>query len=89
MIGANRYAFVGLERIGGVAVFDLNDVAAPQMVAYANNREFVAGGVPAPDSGPEIVRFVPADRSPNGEPMLVVANEVSGTVTLWRVGTGE
>ena len=85
LIGANRYAFVGLERIGGVAVFDLNDVAAPQIVAYANNREFVAGGVPAPDSGPEIVRFVPADESPNGEPMVVVANEVSGTVTLWRV----
>lgn len=89
MIGANRYAFVGLERIGGVAVFDLNDVAAPQIVAYANNREFVAGEVPAPDSGPEIVRFVPADKSPNGEPLVVVANEVSGTVTLWRVGTGE
>jgi len=85
LIGANRYAFVGLERIGGVAVFDLDDVTAPQIVAYANNREFVAGGVPAPDSGPEIVRFVPADESPNGEPMVVVANEVSGTVTLWRV----
>ncbi|MBP9034483.1 MAG: choice-of-anchor I family protein [Pseudomonadales bacterium] len=86
MIGANRYAFVGLERIGGVAVFDLNDVAAPEMAAYANNRDFVAGNkMPAPDSGPEIVRFVPADSSPNGEPMVVVANEVSGTVTLWRV----
>ena len=84
-IGANRYAFVGLERIGGVAVFDLGDVTSPQMVAYANNRDFVAGGVPAPDSGPEVVRFVSADASPDGEPMLVVANEVSGTVTLWRI----
>lgn len=85
-IGANRYAFVGLERIGGVAVFDLGKITAPQMVAYANNRDFVAGNkAPAPDSGPEVVRFVSADTSPNGEPMLVVANEVSGTVTLWRI----
>ena len=84
-IGMNRYAFVGLERIGGVAVFDLGKIAAPQMIAYANNRDFVAGGVPAPDSGPEVVRFVSADASPDGEPMLVVANEVSGTVTLWRI----
>jgi len=68
-----------------VAVFDLGDVTSPQMVAYANNRDFVAGGVPAPDSGPEVVRFVSADASPDGEPMLVVANEVSGTVTLWRI----
>ena len=89
-IGANRYAFVGLERIGGVAVFDLNDVASPQIVTYANNRDFVVGNnKPAPDSGPEVVRFVPADSSPNGEPMLVVANEVSGTVTLWRISVGE
>ncbi len=84
-IGGKRYAFVGLERIGGVAVFDLGDVTSPQMVAYANHRDFVLGGVPAPDSGPEVVRFVPADASPDGEPMLVVANEVSGTVTLWRI----
>lgn len=85
-VGANRYAFVGLERIGGLAVFDLSDVSAPAFVTCVNNRDFVAGNrLPAPDSGPEIVRFVPADRSPDGEPMVVVANEVSGTVTLWRV----
>lgn len=43
------------------------------------------GGVPAPDGDPEVVRFVPAEASPDGAPMLVVANEVSGTVTLWRI----
>jgi len=85
-VGARRYAFVGLERIGGLAVFDLSDVASPAFVTHVNNRDFAAGNRrPAPDSGPEIVRFVPADGSPAGEPLVVVANEVSGTVTLWRV----
>jgi hypothetical protein len=36
------YAFIGLERIGGVAVFDVSDPAAPIFVQYVNNRNFAA-----------------------------------------------
>jgi hypothetical protein len=34
------YLFLGLERIGGVMVYDITDPAAPLFVDYANNRRF-------------------------------------------------
>jgi hypothetical protein len=36
-------------------------------------------------SGPEGIVFVPAEESPIGEPLLLVANELSGTTTVWRI----
>jgi hypothetical protein len=83
-IGSRDYAFVGLERIGGVAIYDITDPAAPNFVQYVNNRDFARSPV-GPDSGPEVVHFVPPNESPNGKPMLIVANEVSGTVTLYAL----
>jgi hypothetical protein len=39
----------------------------------------------AGDLGPEAVLFIGADESPSGEALVVVAHEVSGTTTLYRV----
>jgi hypothetical protein len=86
-IGERTYAFVGLERIGGVMVYDVSEPAAPVFVRYLNSRRFGGGSV-GPDSGPEVVRFVAAKDSPTGKPMLVVANEISGTVNLWGLKVG-
>ena len=83
-VAGRHYAFIGLERIGGVMVYDVTDPAAPQFVAYKNTRSF-DGDVVGPDSGPEVVRFIEAEDSPTGAPLLVVANEVTGTVSLWRL----
>lgn len=86
-IGGRVYAFVGLERIGGVMTFDITEPAATFFVDYTNNRAFsgdAAAGT-AGDLGPEGIEFIPADASPNGAPLLVVANEVSGTVTVFGV----
>ena len=96
-----QYAFVGLERIGGVAAFDVTDPAAPSLAAYVNNRDFdydpfapfEEGELdpdalffgPIGDLGPEGLLFIPARRSPIGKALLVVCNEVSGTTTIWRV----
>jgi hypothetical protein len=82
------YAFVGLERIGGVMVFDLSDPQKPAFVLYDNSmRDFA--GVPeegtAGDLGPEGLQVIAAENSPIAEPLLVVANEVSGTVTVYRI----
>jgi hypothetical protein len=82
VINGRTYAFVALERIGGVATFDITDLEAPEIVDYFNDRDFDANPV-EPDAGPEVVHFVSALASPNGKPMLVVANEITGTVALW------
>ncbi len=82
-IGGVTYAFVGMERIGGIAVYDLTDPTAPVFSELLINRDFTTSTV-GPDSGPEVLKFVPASSSPNGKAMLVVSNEITGTVSLWQ-----
>ena len=83
------YAFIGLERIGGVVVYDISNPAAPSFVQYVNNRNFTAA--PAPDTpealdlGPEGLLFISARDSPRGRPLLVVGNEISGTTTIFEI----
>ncbi|MBU2877877.1 MULTISPECIES: choice-of-anchor I family protein [Aliiglaciecola] len=37
------------------------------------------------DLGPESIKFVSAGQSPNGNALLIIGNEVSGTVTIYQV----
>jgi hypothetical protein len=85
-IDGRLYAFITLERIGGVMVYDVSDPAAPVFVQYLNNRDF-SGADPAGDLGPEGVTFINAADSPTGKPLLSVANEISGTVTLYAINS--
>jgi DNA-binding beta-propeller fold protein YncE len=90
-IKGRTYAFVGLERVGGLAVYDITDPRHARFVAYQNNRDFSVsvedGGdlAQAGDLGPEGVSFIPAKDSPTHTPLVAVANEVSGTTTLYSV----
>ncbi|MEM6503347.1 MAG: choice-of-anchor I family protein [Cyanobacteria bacterium P01_C01_bin.89] len=87
-IDGEPHAFVALERVGGIAVFNLSNPEAPEFVQYLNNRDF--SGDPedgtAGDLGPEGLVFIDAADSPTGRSLLVVSNEVSGTTTLYDVG---
>ncbi len=96
-IGSKTFAFVGLERMGGVLVFDITDPKAPQRVDYLNTREnwgtvFSATAAPALDSvgdlGPEGLAFIAAKDSPNGKPLLLVGNEVSGSTAVFQLNLG-
>lgn len=86
-IGDRTYAFIGLERVGGVMVYDVTNPSAPQFVQYLNNRDFSAEvETPAAgDLGPEGLTFISAQNSPQGKPLLVVGNEVSGTTTVYEI----
>ncbi len=82
------YAFVGLERIGGVVVFDISNPMAPTYIQYINTRDFAGDAEQgtAGDLAPEGLLFIPRGESPTGNPLLVVTNEVSGTTTVFSVG---
>ena len=86
LFGRN-YLFVMLERVGGIAVFDLSNPAAPQFEQYINTRNFAAapGTVEAGDLGPEGARMITEDISPTGKPLLIVSNEVSGTLRVFEI----
>ena len=87
VIDGVTYAFVGLERIGGVMIYDISNPRAPRYIDYVNNRDFSgdAEAGTAGDIAPEGVKFVPADQSPTGQPLVLVANEVSGSTSVYAV----
>ncbi len=86
-INGRSFAFIGLERIGGVMVYDVSNPQNARFVQYINTRDFTIApdGVAVNDSGAEGLAFIAAADSPIGQPMLAVGNEVSGTTTLFRI----
>ena len=71
--GDKTFAFIGMERVGGVIVYDVSLPTAPVYVTYLNTRTGTGG-----DRGPEGLAFVSAAQSPNGKPLLIVGNEEIG-----------
>jgi len=99
VVDGKTYAFVALERTGGVMVYNVTDPSAVTYVNYVNSRDFgsivpgsevyedgeldkwVTGG----DVAPEGLAFLSAQQSPTGQPMLLAACEVSGTVAVYEL----
>jgi len=87
------YAFIGLERVGGVVVYDVSNPRAPFFVDYVNNRDFTQpvslsstdSNPAAGDLGPEGILFIKAENSPTGQPLVVTGNEISGTTTVFEL----
>ena len=76
-VGNRRYAFAGLERTSGVAVFDITEPESPKLVDYYLDPL---------DRGPEGVLFISAEDSPlANQALLVVGYEYSKTLTIYTV----
>ncbi len=75
-IDGKTYAFVGLERTNGIMVYDITSPQAVQFLTYERNEIDIA---------PEGMVFITANNSPNGQPLLVVASEVSGSTTIYQI----
>lgn len=86
-INGRTFAFIGLERIGGIMIYDITNPESPRFVQYVLDRDFTVDvdSADAGDLGPEGMQFVPASQSPNGKPMLLVGNEVSGTTAIYSI----
>lgn len=80
-LSGNKYAFVSLERVGGVMVYDITNPTTPEFMDYKNSRSVSAY---TGDHGPETLVFIPAVTSTDKN-YLVVANEISGTLTVFEV----
>ena len=88
VIGDRTYAFVGTERMGGIFVYDVTNPYDVQFADYIINRDLTEGLEATDvigDLAPESLVFVSADDSASGVPLLLVGNEVSGTVTVWQI----
>ncbi len=93
VINGRRFAFIGFERDSGIAAYDITTPDTPVFVDYVNNRDLSVAipSLPPPaeagDLGPEGLLFVPEDDSPTHQPLLIVSNEISGTVTTYALET--
>ncbi len=76
VIGGRTFAFIGLERVGDVIVYDVTNPVAPSFVQYINTPE---------DRRVEGLSFISAAESPTGNPLLVTASEGSNTVSVFEV----
>ena len=69
-VGGRRYAFIGLERTGGIMVYDITRPAAAAFVQYVTNRDYTVdiedNLSQAGDLAPEGMTFVAAAASPTG-----------------------
>ena len=96
------YAFIALERPGGLMVYDVTDPRSPAFQQYINPRDATAdpqdpqvlckrGELESEkcaaigDLGPEGVLFVAAFKSPTGRPLVVTANETSGSTRIYEL----
>jgi 2',3'-cyclic-nucleotide 2'-phosphodiesterase (5'-nucleotidase family) len=88
----STYAFVGLERIGGFMVYNITNPNSPYFVQYINTRNFSvtpnqANLATVGDLGPEGIVFIPRNESPNGKDLILLSNEVSGTVAIFQINS--
>lgn len=81
-IAGKTFAFISLERIGGVMVYDVTNPESAEFVDYKNSRTISSYGG---DHGPEGITFISAADSPDGKNYVIIANEISGTLSIFEV----
>ncbi|MCY4043944.1 MAG: choice-of-anchor I family protein [Cellvibrionales bacterium] len=84
------YAFIGLERTGGIMMYNISNPAKVTFEGYTINRDITTNFddtnyTAVGDLGPEGMTFVPANQSPSGTALLIVGNEISGSTTVYQV----
>ncbi len=71
-VGTTPVAFVGMERVDAVAVYDISDPKQPKFLQLLESGD-----------APEGVLFIPAKDSPTKKSLLVVSSEDDGVVKLF------
>lgn len=79
-VNGQQYAFVASERTGGFFIYNVSNPESPSFVDYIYDPSLT-------NISPEGLEFVDAEQSPTGQPMLIVAHELSGTVTTFNLSS--
>ena len=70
-------------------VYDVTEPERSEFVQYITNRDFTLADADldagVTDLGPEITHFISAEDSPSGNALLLVSNEVSGTLAVYQI----
>jgi DNA-binding beta-propeller fold protein YncE len=72
-VGPRTIAFIGMERVDAVAVYDVTNPHAPQFLQLLLSGD-----------APEGLVFVSAEDSPNGKSLFIVSSEGDGVVKLFQ-----
>ena len=86
-VGDRLFAFVGLERMGAIMVFDITNPYDVKFQDYFYNRGLEPRADITGDLAPEGMTFVPAAQSATNEALLIVGNEISGSIAVWEITT--
>lgn len=81
-IKGNTFAFITLERTGGVMVYNVTDPNNVTFTDYKHSRMTTAYGG---DNGPEGITYIAPENSSTGKGYVIVANEISGTLSMYEV----
>lgn len=98
-VGRRTYAFIGLERVGGIMAYDITDPFRARFAYYVNDRNFAldpksvcSKGGPETDAcanvgtlSPEDLVFVPRRDSPVGAPLLLASHATSGSASVYVI----
>lgn len=87
-IGDRTYAFIGSETMGGIFVYDVTNPFDAFFADYVINRDLTEGSTVNDvigDLAPESIIFVNAEDSATDEALIVVGNQISGSVSVYQV----
>jgi len=84
VINGQTYAFITLERTGGVMVYNITDPNNPVFTDYKHSRSTSAYGG---DNGPEGITYIAPENTTTGKGYVVVANEISGTLSIYQINS--
>jgi len=90
-VGNSIYAFIGLERAGGIMVYNITNPAKAFHVDYFTtiSSSLEANDPNSGDRAPESIFFVSENDSPIGKPFIITANEISSTVSIYAIDIAE
>lgn len=80
-VGGRVYALVGLERVGGMMIYDVTNPTAPEFLLY--EPAATINGIT--DDGPEGIKFVAAANSPTQQPLVLIAHEISNNLAVYQL----